>query len=46
MKVCNLKKLYKNNREIYRGNFILIIIIIIIIVLPSLDLNLNVRFTK
>jgi len=45
MKVCNLKKLYKNNMEIYRGNFILIIIIIII-VLPSLDLNLNVRFTK
>jgi len=45
MKVCNLKKLYKNNMEIYRGNFILIIIIIII-VLPSLDLNFNVRFKK
>jgi|APCry1669189844_1035258.scaffolds.fasta_scaffold29138_1 hypothetical protein len=45
MKVWNLKKLYKNNMEIYRGNFILIIIIIII-VLPSLDLNFNVRFKK
>jgi hypothetical protein len=44
MKVWNLKKLYKNNMEIYRGNFILIIIIII--VLPSLDLNFNVRFKK